>query len=119
MAFWNKLRSGGVVQTTIPLTADWRTDIQTEVTAHRTGNVVTVIGWRLGAVEGVSGDVVAYSLPPGFRPPSTFRDETRDTNGLTVKLTSQYRVIVTNPTTSVAHHSFTFVTLDPMPTGGA
>ena len=98
MAFWNRVRQGGVVQTTVPLTEDWRTDVQSEVTAYRSGNVVTVVAWRLAAVAGVTGVTTAYTLPPGYRPPPTLRDETETVNGRPVILTSQYRVQVTDPT---------------------
>lgn len=99
----------------IPLTADWRTDVSSEVTAYRSGNVVTVVAWRLAALAGVTGTTTAYTLPPGYRPPPILRDETETVNGRPVVLTSQYRAQVTDPTSSVDHHSFTFVTLDPPP----
>ena len=99
----------------IPLTADWATDVGGEVRAYRTGNSVTVSAWRLGAVAGVTGAVAAYSLPPGYRPPPRYAAVTNDSRGNRVYLDVN-TVTVTNPSGPVAHHSFTFVTLDPPPT---
>ena len=106
----------GVTSIDIPTTADWQTGVQTEVKAYRSGNVVTVSAWRLAVNSGVTGDVIAYSLPTGYRtPPLTNIYGLKDSRGATVNASSD-TVRVLNPSGSVAHHSFTFVTLDPPPT---
>lgn len=105
-----------VWQTDIPLTTDWRTDVQTEVKAYRNGNVVTVAAWRLATKVAMTGDVTAYTLPPGYRPAGLTQQYIRDGRDAKVALLYTGQVVVTNPATSVAHHSFTFVTLDPPPT---
>lgn len=108
--------SSGVTSIDIPTTADWQTGVQTEVKAYRSGNVVTVSAWRLAVNSGVTGDVIAYSLPTGYRtPPLTNIYGLKDSRGATVNASSD-TVRVLNPSGSVAHHSFTFVTLDPPPT---
>lgn len=110
--------------TSIPLTEQWRTDVQSEVTAYRSGDVVTVTAWRLGVKDGVvpigstTTQVAAYSLPPGFRPVPLLVDRTTDSRGAGVYLGTS-TVTITSPSGAVSHHSFTFVTVDPMPTGGA
>ena len=69
-----------------------------------------------GRNSGVTGDVIAYSLPTGYRtPPLTNIYGLKDSRGATVNASSD-TVRVLNPSGSVAHHSFTFVTLDPPPT---
>lgn len=103
----------------LPLTSDWRTDVDSSVVAYRSGDVVTVAAWRLAAVEGATGAVLAYQLPIGYRPAGLTQSYVRDSRGKDVALGYNGGVTVTNPATIVAHHSFTFVTLDPMPTGGA
>lgn len=105
-------------QTAVLLTEQWRTDVSTDVTAYRTGNVVTVAAWRLAVVGGVTGSVTAYTLPSGYRPAGLTQQYTRDSRGFEVSLSYNGEARITNPPTIVAHHSFTFVTLDPMPTGG-
>lgn len=107
-----ELGTSEVHQQTIPLTADWRTDVSSQVTAYRTGNVVTVAAWRLAAVEGATGDVDAFTLPPGYRPAGLTQQYTRDSRGREVSLSYSGRVSVTDPLTIVSHFSFTFVTLD-------
>lgn len=102
----------------VPLTEDWRTDVDSSVIAYRSGDVVTVAAWRLAAIDGTSGEVTAYALPLGFRPAGLTQTYTTDSRGQKVALSYTGNVRVTAPTTMVAHHSFTFVTLDPMPTGG-
>lgn len=99
----------------IPLTGDWRSDIGSEVTAYRSGNVVTVASWRLGVIEGTTGEVAAYTLPPGYRPAGLTQQYTRDSRGADVALTYDGTATLTDPSGLVAHHSFTFVTLDPPP----
>lgn len=118
MTLW-ELFKRGTIEVPIPLTADWRTDVQTDVKAYRSGDVVTVVAWRLAVNAGVTGSVDAYTLPPGFRPPPLFTDRTTDSRGAAVALGVSGTVQVTNPATAVSHHSFTFVTRDAMPTGGA
>ena len=117
MAF--KLLRRSTAQVTIPLTEQWRTDVDSSVVAYRSGNVVTVAAWRLAAVEGASGAVPAYSLPLGFRPAGLTQGYAKDSRGKDVALWYTGNATITNPATIVAHHSFTFVTLDPMPAGGA
>lgn len=102
-------------QADIPLTADWRTDVSSDVTAYRTGNVVTVAAWRLVAVEGVTGEVLAFTLPIGYRPAGLTQQYTRDSRGKDVSLSYNGLARVTNPATIVAHFSLTFVTTDPVP----
>ncbi|MGP4975854.1 hypothetical protein [Brachybacterium tyrofermentans] len=97
----------------IPLTADWKTDVQTVVEAYRSGNVVTIMAWRLAVSSGVTGDVVAYTVPPGYRPAAFFVDQTLDSRDKTVKISASNQVIITDPSGSVSHHSFTYITLDP------
>lgn len=109
----------GTIEVPIPLTEDWRTDVGSSVIAYRSGNVVTVAAWRLAVVEGVTGAVLAYELPPGLRPAGLMQDYKRDSRGKDVTLTYDGKVTIQDPAAPVAHHSFTFVTLDPMPTGGA
>lgn len=109
----------GTIEVPIPLTEDWRTDVQTDVKAYRSGNVVSVVAWRLAANAGATGTVDAYMLPPGFRPPPLYTDRTTDSRGALVALSNTNTVAITDPSGSVSHHSWTFVTLDPMPTGGA
>lgn len=106
-----------VHQQAIPLTDDWRTDVSSEVIAYRTGNVVTVVAWRLGSAEGVVPDgdttteVVAYSLPTGFRTFPRFTSITEDSRGSRAYLSGN-TVAITAPSSSVSHHSFTFITPD-------
>ena len=111
-----ELVTGTTWEVDIPLTADWRTDVSSEVTAYRTGNVVTVSAWRLAVNSGVTGEVIAYSLPTGYQmPPLTNIYGIEDSRGGTVNVIGS-SVRILNPSTSVSHHSFTFVTLDPSPT---
>ena len=99
----------------IPLTADWHPGVSSQVTAYRTGNVVTVAAWRLSVNSGVTGDVIAYSLPPGYRmPPVTNLYGMEDSRGAALSVVSN-TVRIVAPSTSVSHHSFTFITLDPPP----
>lgn len=120
---WLKKRPAAAT-TPIPLTDQWKTNVLSEVTAHRSGNVVTVTAWRLGVLDGVvptgstTTEVVAYSLPLGFRTVPLFVDITTDSRGAKVYLGGN-TVTITSPSGAVSHHSFTFVTLDPMPVGGA
>lgn len=120
----------GTVEVSIPLTEDWRTDVDSSVIAYRSGNVVTVAAWRLAVKAGVvprnedpsspiSVTVPAFTLPPGYKPAGLTQEYTRDSRGRNVALNYNGAVLVTDPAASVSHHSFTFVTLDPMPTGGA
>lgn len=104
---------------TIPLTEQWRSDVDSSVIAYRSGDVVTVAAWRLAAIEGATGSVSAYSLPMGFRPAGLAQGYSRDSRGKDVALGYTGNATITNPATIVANHSFTFVTLDPMPKGGA
>lgn len=101
--------------TTIPLTDSWNTTVDSEVTAYRSGNVVTVTAWRLAVNEGVTGEVEAYSLPAGYRPVPLFVDQTIDSRGAAVYLGNS-TVTITDPPEPVSHHSFTFITADPPPT---
>jgi len=107
--------TGTIWEVDIPLTADWRTDLQSEVKAHRSGNVVTVAAWRLSAIEGATGSVLAYTLPPGWRPVGLVQEYSRDSRGKDVTLNYNGKVTILNPGGSVAHHSFTFVTGDAPP----
>ena len=99
-------------QATIPLAPSWRTDMQSEVKAYRSGNVVTVAAWRLSAIEGATGSVLAYTLPPGWRPVGFVQEYSRDSRGKDVTLNYNGQVTILNPGGSVAHHSFTFITGD-------
>lgn len=103
-------------QATIPLTASWRTDVQTEVKAYRSGNVVTVAAWRLAVNTGVTGSVIAYTLPPGYRPIGLTQQYIKDQRGADVVMNYTGQVTITNPSGSVTHHSFTFITGDAPPT---
>lgn len=103
----------------VPLNENWRTDVDSSVIAYRAGDVVTVAAWRLAAIAGLTGSVLAYSLPLGYRPAGLVQDYTRDSRDIKVALSYNGDVTITNPATIVAHHSFTFVTLDPMPKGVA
>lgn len=105
-------------QTAVPITEQWGTNLDSSVIAYRAGNVVTVVAWRLGVLEDVAGEVLAYELPLGWRPVPLLVDRSIDSRGALMQL-SGGAVRITNPSRSVSHHSFTFVTLDPMPTGGA
>ena len=96
-------------------TADWQADVQTDITAMRSGNVVTIAAWRLAVNTGVTGDVVAYVIPEGYRPPSLFVDDTEDSRGANVVLGADNTVTITDPSGSVSHHSFTYITNDPFP----
>lgn len=100
---------------TIPLTDQWRSDVDSSVIAYRSGNVVTVVAWRLSVLSGTTGEVAAYSLPLGYRPPSLFTAYTSDSRGAAVRVGTSNTVAVTNPSASVSNHSITFVTTDPMP----
>ena len=79
---------------------------------------MTVAAWRLAVLADIVGEVIAYELPHGYCPPPGFVDDTRDSRGARVYLSNNNRVAITDPSRSVSHHSFTFVTLDPMPAGG-
>lgn len=103
---------------TITPAADWQTTVQTDIKAYRSGSVVTIAAWRLAANTGVTGDTAAYTIPEGYRPPNLYVDDTEDTRGANVILSGN-AVRVTNPSTSVSHHSWTYVTTDPMPGGTA
>lgn len=104
-----------VWQADIPTAAGWRTDVQTEVKAYRSGNVVTVAAWRLASDASDAGEVLAYTLPLGYRPAGLTQQYVHDSRGAEVSLLYTGEVHITNPPAAVAHHSFTFVTLDPLP----
>ena len=108
--------TGTIWEVDIPLTADWRTDLQSVVKAYRSGNVVTVAAWRLSAIEGATGSVLAYTLPPGYRPIGLTQQYIKDQRGADVVMNYTGRVVITNPDSRVSHHSFTFVTGDAPPT---
>lgn len=102
----------------IPLAEQWNSTVGSSVTAYRSGNVVSVVAWRLSVLSGTTGEVAAYSLPLGYRPPPLFTAYTSDSRGAAVRVGTSNTVTVTNPSVSVSNHSITFVTTDPMPTGG-
>lgn len=107
--------TGAPWQAAIPLAADWRTDVQTVVKAYRSGNVVTVAAWRLAVNSGVTGSVIAYTLPPGYRPIGLTQQYIKDHRGADVVVNYTGQVSITNPSVSVSHHSFTFITGDTPP----
>lgn len=111
---WRKKYSS-TATATVPLTDQWRTDVDSSVIAYRSGNVVTVAAWRLAASSQVAESVLAYTLPLGYRPAGLMQEYARDSRGKDVALGYNGVVTITAPATIVAHHSFTFVTLDPMP----
>ena len=116
VAHVREIVTGTTWEVDIPLTGDWRTDLQTEVKAHRSGNVVTVAAWRLAVNSGVTGAVIAYTLPPGYRPIGLTQQYIKDQRGADVVMNYTGQVTITNPSGSVSHHSFTFVTGDAPPT---
>lgn len=116
---WLKKRPA-VATAKVPLTDQWRTDVDSSVIAYRSGDVVTVAAWRLSHPDGDgAGSVPAYALPLGWRPAGLMQDYAKDSRGKDVTLNYNGQVTILNPSGPVAHHSFTFITLDPMPTGGA
>ena len=116
VAHVREIVTGTVWEVDIPLTDDWRTDMQSDVTAYRSGNVVTVAAWRLVANSGVTGAVLAYTIPPGYRPIGFTRQYIKDQRGRDVFLDHSGRVTITDPADSVTAHSFTFITGDTPPT---
>lgn len=99
----------------VPLTDQWRTDVSSEVTAYRSGNVVTVSSWRLAVNAGVTGPVIAYTLPAGYRPIGLTQQYIKDGRGADTVMNYTGQVTITNPSSSVTHHSFTFITGDAQP----
>ena len=104
-------------QTTIPLAEGWRDDLDGEVTAYRSGNVVSVAAWRLAATDAAQSERFAYELPLGYKPAPFLTDRTWDSRGAVIYMANGGVVTAINPSASVSHHSFTFITNDPMPTG--
>lgn len=107
--------ASGTADVSIQAMADWRTDVNTSIQAHRSGDVVTVTAWRLAVIDGTTGTVAAYEIPEGFRPPGLYDSSVLDSRGNQARLTSSNIVNVTNPSSAVSHHTFTYVTTDPFP----
>lgn len=96
------LKKSSTATAAIPLTDQWHTTVGSSVVAYRSGDVVP-----------------AYTLPLGYRPAGLMQDYGKDSRGRDVTLNYNDQVAVLSPSASVSHHSFTFVTLDPMPKGVA
>lgn len=86
-------------------------------TARRSGNVVMVDVQAIGRTEAGTGTESILTLPVGFRPAANLYGTSF--RGYRTRCLTGGALSIDAPTSPVDYLSFTFVTTDPMPTGGA